>query len=131
MRKWKVESGKWKVLTLFVILSLTQNLLMLVEENLSSQTLWGKYIIPIVKTINLKEKYKKAQGDTVLGCHSERSEEFSLKANLVQEFSGFFGLHPQKDGVCQGLAVMLNLFNLLRSTLNFQLLLKRGGLIHA
>jgi hypothetical protein len=30
-------------------------------------------------------------------CRSERSEEPSSKANLLQDFSRFFGLHPQKD----------------------------------
>ena len=30
-------------------------------------------------------------------CRSERSEESSPKANLLQDFSGFFGLHPQND----------------------------------
>ena len=30
-------------------------------------------------------------------CRSERSEEPSPKANLLQDFSGFFGLHPQND----------------------------------
>ena len=30
-------------------------------------------------------------------CRSERSEESSPEANLLQDFSGFFGLHPQND----------------------------------